>query len=130
MRILILDDSKTKCNWIKEILKQRNFEYEEIAYLNCAYKKILESPSYYQGIILDMQFPIMEDSPLKSNAGEIFLKKLKHRNIQIPILGHSTMSFPDQKEYPFLKGKIEGYETLDGRNAVLKFLESIAEQPT
>ena len=55
MRILILDDSKTKCNWIKEILKQRNFEYEEIAYLNCAYKKILESPSYYQGIILDIE---------------------------------------------------------------------------
>lgn len=129
MRILILDDSKNKCNWIKEILKQRNIEYEEITYLNGAYLKILKSPSYYQGIILDMQFPILEDSPVKGNAGEVFLKKLNNRNIQIPTLGNSTMSFPNQKEYPFLKGKLDGYETLDGKNKLLKFLESIAEQP-
>lgn len=129
MRILILDDSKTKCNWIKEIFKQRNIEYEQITYLNGAYLKILKSTSYYQGIILDMQFPILEDSTVKGNAGEILLKKLKNRNIQIPVLGNSMMSFPNQKEYPFLKGKIDGYETLDGRNILLKFLESIAEQP-
>lgn len=129
MRILILDDSKTKCSWIKEILKQRNIEYEEITYLSGAYLKILKSPSYYQGIILDMQFPILQDSQVKRNAGEIFLKKLKNCNIQIPVLGNSIIRFPEQKEYPFLKGKLDGYETLDGRNTLLKFLESIVEQP-
>lgn len=128
MRILIVDDSKTKCVWIKEILKQRNIEYEEIFYLSGAYQKIL-SKKIYDGIILDMQFPILMDSIVDGRAGILLLKKLKNKNIYIPVLGNSTINFPSSEEYPFLKGKIEGYETLDGRNTLLEFLKSIEEQP-
>lgn len=128
MRILIVDDHLgNKITWILEILKEKKIEYEQISYLNGAYQKILSSKEY-DGIILDMQFPILIDSEVKGNAGLILLKKLKNRNIKIPVLGNSTIRFPSSNEYPFLKGQLDGYETIDGRNTLLKFLESIEEQ--
>ncbi len=126
MRILILDDSEAKCYWIKNILEDRSIEYEQVSYLNGAYQRVFKIG--YDGIILDMQFPILMDSMPCGNAGVLFLDKLKRRNIQIPVLGHSIIRFPDSKEYPFLKGKIEGFRTLNGENLLLKFLEDIKEQ--
>lgn len=126
MRILILDDLDNKCTWIKEILEQQNIEHEQILYLKEAYQKILKET--YNGIILDMQFPIQRGSKKAGRAGEIFLKILKSRNIQIPVLGNSTINFPSPEEYPFLKGKLEGYETIDERKKLIEFLENIKEQ--
>ena len=109
MRILIVDDSKNKNEWIRDILEAENIRYDEVSYMNGAYSKILNSPDLYNGIILDMQFPLMADSPIDGRMGEKLLKRLKHRNINIPVLGNSTMQFPDSTQYPFLRGNTYGF---------------------
>lgn len=127
MRILIVDDENgKKVEWIKEILKEKNIEYEQSLNFNEAYKKILSGN--IDGIILDMNFSLSEYSESKGREGIMLLKKIKHRNMQIPIIGNSTIRFPTSNEYPFLKGQLDGYETIDGRNTLIKFLESIEEQ--
>lgn len=109
MRILIVDDSKNKNEWIREILEKEDIQYDEITYMNGAYSKILNSPDLYNGIILDMQFPLMTDTPVDGKMGEKFLKRLKNRKMNIPVLGNSSMEFPDSTEYQFLKGNTYGY---------------------
>lgn len=127
MRILIIDDLKNKIMWIEELLKEKNIEYEVVSYFNEAYCKILNSS--YDGIILDMQFPIYSDSPANDTAGRRVLKRMKHRNLQIPVLGNTTMrNFPTSEEYPFIKGKLSGYRTWDDVNMLIEFLKSIDEQ--
>lgn len=127
MRILIVDDENgKKVEWIKEILKEKNIEYEQSLNFNEAYEKILSGN--IDGIILDMNFSLSEYSESKGREGIMLLKKIKHRNMQIPIIGNSTIRFPTSNEYPFLKGQLDGYETIDGRNTLIKFLESIEEQ--
>lgn len=122
MRILIVDDSKEKNEWIRDILESKKIQYDEVTYMNEAYLKILKDSTLYDGIILDMQFPRMEDTPKELKMGEELLKRLKHRDINIPVLGNSTSEFPDSSKYPFLKGNTEGYFNLK----VLKnFLESL-----
>ena len=122
MRILIVDDSKNKNEWIREILEKENIQYDEIAYMNGAYSKILNSPDLYNGIILDMQFPLMEDTQVDGRMGEKLLKRLKNRKINIPVLGNSTIEFPDSTEYPFLKGNTQGFYN---PGVLDKFLKSL-----
>lgn len=128
MRVLIIDDLQEKVKWIKDILEEKKIEYDQVTYLNSAYKKILNTT--YDGIILDMNFPRYKDSTVVNNAGEILLKILKHRKIEIPVLGNSTvLNFPTSNEYPFIKGHIAGYKVLD-KERLINFLESIEkEQP-
>ena len=108
MMILIVDDSKIKNEWIRDVLEDKNIKYDEITYLNEAYVKILDNPNVYDGIILDMQFPLYKDGVIETRAGEKLLKRLKHRKINIPVLGNSTIDFPSSTEYPFLKGNTCG----------------------
>lgn len=122
MRILIVDDSKNKNEWIRDFLEAKNIQYDEILYMNEAYLKIQENPTFYNGIILDMQFASMKDSPIDGRMGEKLLKRLKHRNINIPVLGNSIIEFPDSTEYPFLKGNTHGYFNLKELNTFLENL--------
>ena len=120
MRILIVDDSKNKNKWIREILKRENIQYDEITYMNEAYNRIVDNPNLYNGIILDMQFSLMSDTAIEGRMGEKLLRKLKHREINIPVLGNSTMEFPPVSEYPFLKGNTYGYYNPQILNDFLK----------
>lgn len=122
MRILIVDDSKNKNEWIRDFLEAKNIQYDEISYMNEAYLKIKENPTFYNGIILDMQFARMKDDSIDGKMGEKLLKRLKHRNINIPVLGNSTIEFPDSTEYPFLKGNTYGFLNLKVLN---NFLENL-----
>ena len=122
MRILIIDDSKNKNNWIRAMLEKENIEYDELTYFNEAYSHILNNTELYDGIILDMQFPILKDSPIQSKSGEYFLKKLKNRKINIPVLGNSMIKFSNTEQYPFFKGNTNGYQN---PKMLEYFLESI-----
>lgn len=125
MRILIIDDSTIKIKWIQEMLEEKNIHYDQIKYLSVAYKQILDSPEMYDGIILDMQFPMYTDSSqVKDRAGEWLLKRLDHKNINIPVLGNSTMEFRDAEKYPFLKGNTHGFYN---PRALIDFLESLKD---
>lgn len=108
MRLLIVEDSKIKIEWIRDILKEKNIKYDEITYLNGAYVKILDSPDVYDGIILDMQFPLYQDGEIEGSAGEKLLKRLKNKKINIPVLGNSSIEFPSLTEYPCLRGNTYG----------------------
>lgn len=108
MRLLIVEDSKIKIEWIRDILKEKNIEYDEITYLNGACLKILDEPKVYDGIILDMQFPIYKNGEIDERAGEKLLKRLKHRKINIPVLGNSSIDFQSLTEYPCLRGNTYG----------------------
>lgn len=122
MRILIVDDSKNKNKWIREFLEAQNIQYDEVLYMNEAYLKITENPTLYNGIILDMQFALMKGNPIDGRMGEKLLKRLKHRNINIPVLGNSSIEFPYSTEYPFLKGNTYGVFNLKELNTFLENL--------
>lgn len=108
MRILIVDDSKTKNEWIRDGLDGKGIQYDEIKYRHEALTKIHENPDLYAGIILDMQFPLYQGCPINQIMGEKFLKRLKSRGYNIPVLGNSTLEFPSSDEYPFLRGNTNG----------------------
>lgn len=109
MRILIVDDSKNKNEWIKGILEEKNIQYDEITYMNGAYMQILNNPNLYDGIILDMQFPLMADTQIDGRMGEKLLERLKNRKINIPVLGNSTIEFLNLSKYSFLEGNTHGF---------------------
>lgn len=129
MRIMILDDSIAKCNWIKEVLKRQQVEYEQFLNLYGAIKEVLKDKAYYNGIILDMQFPIAEGLEAEDYAGKDFLRELKRKKVNIPVLGNSTVGFRCGEEYEFYKGKLSGYYTPDDAKKLIEFLENIKEQP-
>lgn len=122
MRILIVDDSKTKNEWIRDYLDTQNIQYDEVLYMNEAYLKIHENPTLYDGIILDMQFARMKGVSIDGRMGEKLIKRLKHGNINIPVLGNSIIEFPDSTEYPFLKGNTYGIPNLKVLNTFLEKL--------
>ena len=126
MRILIVDDSIAKCNWIKEVLKREQVEYEQFFNLYGAIKEVLKDKAY-NGIILDMQFPIAEGLEEEDYAGKEFLRELKRKKVNIPVLGNSTVSFSGV-EYEFYRGKLSGYYTPDDAKKLIEFLENIKEQ--
>lgn len=125
MRILIVDDSERKITWIKDFFKESNIQYEHSLYLTDAYEKIFIKNKEYNGIILDMQFPIYKNSEAKGRSGEIFLKELTNKNLQIPVLGNSIIDFSNT-EYSYFYGQINGfinrYQVLDN------FLKQIERQ--
>lgn len=125
MRILIIDDSENKILWIKEFLQERKIKHEQSIYLNDAYEKIFRKSEEYNGIILDMQFPIEKDSLIKVKSGELLLKELKDKNLQIPVLGNSMIDFKDigyKSFYGQISGFINKYQVLDN------FLKQIERQ--
>lgn len=126
MRILILDDQLYKCEWIKCILNENEIENEQITYLEGALEKIKNK--YYDGIILDMQFPILKNNPISKDAGLTLLKIMRNKNVQIPVLGNSTVSFSNIQTYPFFKGKLSGFRTYDNERQLLEFIRSIEKQ--
>ncbi len=127
MRILIVDDSIAKCNWIKEVLKREQVEYEQLFNLYGAIKEVLKDKAY-NGIILDMQFPIAEGLEEEDYAGKEFLRELKRKKVNIPVLGNTTVSFKGAEKYEFYKGKLSGYYTPDDLKELMRFLENIKEQ--
>ena len=108
MRILIVDDSGRKVMWIKEFLEERNIQYEHSLYLTDAFEKIFIKNEEYNGIILDMQFPIYKNSQAKGRSGEILLRELTNKNLQIPVLGNSLIDFSDT-EYAYFHSQINGF---------------------
>lgn len=122
MRILIVDDNRNKNAWIRTILEKKQVEYEEITNMNVAFRKIVNNPKFYTGIILDMKFPEISGGTPNPEMGEKFLKRLKIRKLNIPVLGNSTMEFPTSEEYPNLKGNTHGYTNPEMLNNFLKNL--------
>ena len=123
MRILIVDDSTMKNEWIRRILNKENVQYDEITYFNGASRMIFDNPESYNGIILDMQFPILLDGGVETRTGETLLKKLKHKGVNIPVLGNSTMEFRDAEKYPFFKGNTYGFHNSEVLNQFLEIIK-------
>ena len=126
MRILIVDDSAlVKCEWIINQLETKNLEYGIALNMEEAWKLLEEEKN--NGIILDLQFPISKEIFLEGKrTGEIFLQELNRKNIQIPVLGNSTVSFSNV-EYPLFYGQMNMFHTLNNVKKLNEFLKSIKE---
>lgn len=89
MKILIVDDDDFKVNNIKEILNEVNasFIIDVEKSLNCGLRRIRKDT--FDIILLDMSMPtfsITDSQNFDSYGGKTFLKEMKRKKIEIPVI--------------------------------------------
>lgn len=89
MKILIVDDDDFKTNNIKEILNEVNasFIIDVEKSLNCGLRRIRKDT--FDIILLDMSMPtfsITDSQNFDSYGGKTFLKEMKRKKIEIPVI--------------------------------------------
>lgn len=89
MKILIVDDDDFKINNIKEILNEVNasFIIDVEKSLNCGLRRVRKDT--FDIILLDMSMPtfsITDSQNFDSYGGKTFLKEMKRKKIEIPVI--------------------------------------------
>lgn len=98
MRVLHFEDSSEKYMAIQSVLKSvgiNDVVWEESVE---AGMKHLEKASF-DLIISDMHFPIHPNGPADWDAGEMVIKELKKRNMEIPVIIISSMCLQIRDAY-------------------------------
>ena len=135
MRILIVEDSKYKREYVKGILKQRTIEFHVEEAITPALRYIDSNKCTIDGIILDIQLPRFKGDYVIVPLGgleivdEISSLQFEGFNKEIPILINSTDAFNIKyDDYLFdthnIKGKACPY-TSDYANNINSFISSI-----
>lgn len=123
MKIFMVDDEFfTKCKGIIEECNKRGIELEIATSQRDVLRKLPEKFDF-DGIILDMAFPVTDSSDfIDIKAGEKVLKELQSNKCQIPILIFSKIEV--QEKYPNIFNQIKCWdEERDKFNEFIKYLE-------
>lgn len=94
MRLLIIDDDDCKIDRVKRALQQiKTIIILDVARSrNEGLRKIIDSSLKYDGLILDMQFPIHgDDFEIDTEAGISVLRELQRKKISIPTIMYSSI---------------------------------------
>lgn len=112
MKILIIEDSPKKVEVLRRVIEE--VQIEVVSTLNGAEEIISKKWNDFEGIILDMEFPYLSvDEEPQHDSGNKFLKFLKDRNFNIPVIGYSCSNRKWYGEYEWFYGQIciIGYES-------------------
>ena len=120
MRILIVEDNRTKSLPIEEATKAIGMEAVNCFNLSSAIDFLKNNT--VDGIVTDKSYPINEGEKENSTAGIQLLEWLNDHKKKIPVLGNSMSQF--STEYPFYKGKMNGFFSED---IFLDFISKIEE---
>lgn len=100
MRVLQLEDSTTKYMDIKSVLQSvgiADVVWEES--VEAGMKHFEYPEENFDLVISDMHFPVSANGSADWEAGEILLKRMKEKGIQIPVIIISSLSLQISEAY-------------------------------
>lgn len=120
MRILIIDDSEYKIAELKKYISS-DIEIDEAHSYNLGMRKILTNE--YDGLFLDMNFPVFENEEVEERKGLFVLKEMKRKKIKIPTVIYSS-DMIDVSLYDNISGYIINDNSYIG-DEVEEFIEAL-----
>ena len=110
MKVLIIDDTKTKTETIVNYLNKLNIT--DVTTRNCrndGLRGLMEQAKTgreYDLLILDMMFPIVRNSRIIPDAGIRVLEEIERRKWKIPVIMCSSEKIDDLSQYKNIIGNI------------------------
>ena len=130
MKILIVDDHpEYKCREILEECEKRNIEVSVEKGINSGLWEIFYSGTKYDGIILDMGIPRLDDDIMpKERGGDIILRDLHRKKSNIPVLIFSETQSEWKDRCEFVFAQMTSWNVVEEEKKFYDFLEKIAEK--
>jgi len=129
MRILIVDDrAETKCVEIMEECRRRNIDVSVEKGINSALWEIVCSGTTYDGIILDMGLPRLDDDMPTERGGDSILCELRRRDYNIPVLIFSETESKWKNKCDFVFDQMTSWNVVEEEEKFYAFLEKLAEE--
>ena len=129
MKILIVDDHpEYKCREILEECEKRNIDVSIEKGINSGLWEVLYSGTKYDGIILDMGLPQLEDDMPKQTGGDSILRELLRKENNIPVLIFSETESKWKNRCSFVFDQMTSWNVVEEEEKFYDFLEKIAEK--
>lgn len=130
MKILIVDDcAEYKCREILEECKNRSIEVSVEKGINSGLREIFYSGTKYDGIILDMGLPRLDDDIMpKERGGDIILRDLLRKKSNIPVLIFSETQSEWKDKCEFVFEQMTSWNVVQEEKKFYAFLEEIAKE--
>lgn len=130
MKILIVDDHpEYKCREILEECENRNIDVSVEKGINSGLWEIFCSGTKYDGIILDMGLPRLDDDIMpKERGGDIFLRELLRKESNIPVLIFSETQSEWKDKCAFVFAQMTSWNVVEEEKKFYEFLEKIVEK--
>lgn len=90
MKILVVEDDKTKRENVESFLKSEKIEYHTCEYVNEALRYIITHKNEISGIILDLGLSLFKDGPYDRYNGIRILAEIQRKKLNISVLINST----------------------------------------
>lgn len=92
MKIIYVEDSPYKAKDVRKVVEEMGIKREDIIIrddLNTgllSVRETLEQGDTIPFLLTDMYYPIVKGDSINSDAGSMFIKRVKHRNPELPII--------------------------------------------
>ena len=129
MKILVVEDDKTKRENVESFLKSEKIEYHTCEYVNETLRYIIANKNEISGIILDLGLYRFKDGPYERYNGLEILSEMQRKKIDISVLINSTTEVGMiDEDYPVVWGQRTRILNDELLEKFVTFLREKAEQ--